>query len=291
MSPTNEPAGDGPRRVLVTGAAGKLGTVVSASLAASGVDVVAFDRVAPAGVATPGVTVTVGDLTDPAAVRRAVDGCDGVVHLAKYRGDSDTAQFSVNTSATYNVLAACADAGIHHAVVASSVCAYGMTFARRRFPPRYVPLDEDHPLLPQDSYSLSKVVDEATARAFVDGHGMSVVALRFHGIRTLAEARSVVSREPAPSPDLWSYIDVVDAARACRLGLGVPAGFHALNICAADTLSTVPTMELLARFHPETAVRSAIEATDSPWSTRRAREVLGFVPRHSWRTDSGEATL
>lgn len=288
MTSTTERSSRIPRRLLVTGAAGKLGTVVTARFVKAGAEVVAVDRVAPSAVAA-GVTPVVVDLTDASAVRAAIVGCDAVIHVAKYGGPSDTDQFAVNTSATYNVLAAAAAEGVGHAVISSSVCAYGTTFAKRPFSPVYAPVDEDHPLTPQDSYSLSKVVDEATARAFVDGYGMNVVALRFHWLAELDEVRAAAARlaaagEPAMSRDLWCYTEVNDAARACELGLGVTDGFHALNICATDSLSDVPTEQLLARFHPDTEIRRPIEGTASAWSTRRAREVLNFVPEHSWRT-------
>jgi nucleoside-diphosphate-sugar epimerase len=187
------------------------------------------------------------------------------------------------------MLTAAAEEGIRHAVISSSVCAYGTTFARRPFSPRYAPVDEDHPLAPQDPYSLSKVVDEASGRAFADGYGMSVVALRFHWIGAADEVRAQAARlaalpEPVMSRDLWCYIEVGDAARACELALRVPEGFHALNICATDSLSRVPTEELLSRFHPDTEIRTRIEGTASAWSTVRARQVLGFVPEYSWRT-------
>jgi nucleoside-diphosphate-sugar epimerase len=251
--------------------------------------VVAFDRDAPASGAPTGVTPVVADLADADAVREAVTGCDSVIHVAKSGGPSHTDVFAVNTSATYNVLAAAADEGIRHAAIASSVCAYGTVFARRPFSFHYAPVDEDHPLLPQDAYSLSKVVDETTARAYVDGYGMSVVALRFHWLAEPAEVRTAADRlaalpEPAMSRDLWCYTELDDAARACELALRVDDGFHALNICAADNLSQVPTEELIARFHPDTEIRSPIEGTASAWSTERARKVLGFVPEYSWRT-------
>ncbi|GAA5198079.1 NAD(P)-dependent oxidoreductase [Rugosimonospora acidiphila] len=275
-----------PRRVLVTGGAGKLGMAVGARFAAAGVEVVAVDRVSPATRPPAGVTPVVADLTDADTVRRVAAGCDAVVHVAK-GGHNEPEVFAVNTTATFNVLAAVAAAGIGHAAIASSVCAYGTTFAKRPFPFRYAPVDEDHPLTPQDAYSLSKVVDEATGRAFVDGYGMSVVALRFHWLGAAGEVRAAAARlaasAPAPSRDLWCYTEINDAARACELALAVPEGFHALNICAADSLSEVPTEKLLAQFYPETEIRTPIVGTASAWSIERAREILGFVPEYSWR--------
>lgn len=286
---------DLPHRVLVTGASGKLGTVACRRLAAAGVSVVAFDRTAPASPVPAGVTSIAGDLTDAAAVRRAVTGCDALIHLATHAGPENPDTFSVNTTATYNVLANSAAAGIRRAAIASSVCAYGFTFAIRPFSPRYAPVDEDHPLAPQDAYGLAKVVDEATARAFVDAYGMSVVALRFHWLAAPEEVAAAAARlTPLPtsetSRDLWCYTELADAARACELALGVSHGFHAVNICAADSLSDVPTRDLLARFHPATEIRHPLEGTASAWSTARARDVLGFVPQYSWRNNTSLVT-
>lgn len=283
------------RRVLVTGASGKLGRVVVAELArpGSGLTPVAVDREAPAGGDLDGVPVRTLELTDQAAVREAVAGCDAVIHLAAYPRPGivpDATLFANNTQATYQVLEVAAAGGVGTVVLASSASAYGMTYARRPFSPRYVPIDEDHPLLAQDAYALSKVVDEATAQRFARGFGLAAVALRFHLVAWPGQVADLVARLAAdPGPEarnLWGYVEVHDAARACVAALRVKEGFHAVNVCAADTLCAAPTAELLARYHPSTEVREPIVGTASAWSTARARDLLGFAPRWSWRSSS-----
>ena len=83
----------------------------------------------------------------------------------------------MNVLSTYNVLEACAVLNINKVVVASSESSYGICFASDFFAPKYLPIDEAHPQLPEDSYGLSKVVNEVTAdgaptRAFaIEGLG------------------------------------------------------------------------------------------------------------------------
>lgn len=274
-----------PHRVLITGAAGNLGGAVRDELTAHGIQVLAVDR-------SPGQGITQLDLLDIDAVRAAARGCDAAIHLAAYPAPgivADNELFANNTQATFHLLTAAAEQGMAAVVIASSISAYGMTFAHRPFSPRYAPIDEDHPMAPQDTYGLSKVIDEQTAQMMTRAHGMSVVALRFHWVTDLARARDRARRlthisDPVSIRELWSYIDRRDAAAACWRALAVRDGFHALNTCAADTLCHTPTSELLARHHPDTEIRADLDSYRSPWSTDRAREVIGFVPRWTWRS-------
>jgi nucleoside-diphosphate-sugar epimerase len=88
---------------------------------------------------------------------------------------------------------------------------------------------------------------------------------------------------------LWSYVDIRDAARACRLAVeSAPAGFNVLNITARDTLASTPTMEMLAKHTPEVEIRASIAGFASAWSIERAERLIGFSPAYSWRDN--EAT-
>jgi nucleoside-diphosphate-sugar epimerase len=280
--------------VLVTGAGGRLGRAIVPELRTAGWRVVAADRHPPPGGQVAGVPVVRADLTDPRVPAGLVDGCDAVVHLAGHPSPFDLPGHEVfgnNTRATYHVLAAAAERGVRNAVFASSTAAYGFTFAPRPTSPRYAPVDEDHPLLPQDPYALSRAIDEATGAMLARRHGMTVVALRFNWVATAGEiARRVraVAADPAfgrSVAELWGYLEIGDAARACRAALEVPAGSHVLNLAAPDTLSDLPTARLLAAHHPGTPVRPGLAGTAGAWSTARAHELLGFTPRWSWRTE------
>jgi nucleoside-diphosphate-sugar epimerase len=67
---------------------------------------------------------------------------------------------------TYNVLEASVKTGIRKVIFASSETTYGICFAEGEKKPEYIPVDEQHPTVPHDSYAASKVVNEVTAQSF-----------------------------------------------------------------------------------------------------------------------------
>ena len=105
-------------RVLVTGASGLLGGGVATALAARGDDVTVLQR-RPSNL---GLREVLGDITDPAAVAHAVEGCDAVIHLAaKVNVTGEWAEYHrINVLGTKALLAACRDAGVSHMVHVSS---------------------------------------------------------------------------------------------------------------------------------------------------------------------------
>lgn len=110
-------------RALVTGAAGFIGGHVAAALAAAGAEVRAFDREPPPE--APGVEPVAGDLLDPAALGRALDGCDAIFHLAAlYSYDrADTAAMeAINIEGTRRLLDAAARGGARRRIVHTSSC-------------------------------------------------------------------------------------------------------------------------------------------------------------------------
>jgi nucleoside-diphosphate-sugar epimerase len=277
-------------RVLVTGGNGKLGKWVARELRDHGYDVVSVDRHLPA-TREPGIQSRHIETSDLGQVIGAAAGCDAVIHLAAIPNPyshPDEVVFLNNVGATYNILQAAMTLGIERAIIASSVSAYGMAWSRPTFPPLYVPIDEDHPFIAKDPYALSKETDERTAEMFVRRCGMTVLAYRIHWIAEPGEARRRVE-ELAPHPEqdatnIWGYVDVRDAARAFRLGLEANlSGFIPINIIAADTLRAEPTEDLVRVHLPTTEIRAPIPGIATGWSIDRARDLLGFVPEHSWR--------
>lgn len=187
-------------------------------------------------------------------------------------------------------------------MIASSGSAYGTAWSPEPTHVRYVPVDEAHPLLVSDPYGLSKEVDERTAAMFCRRHpALSVAALRFHWIATAAQARARVAELarttasaevdwPRLLREMWGYVDLRDAARACRLALDAaavrPFGFVPLNVVAADALLEGPMTDLLRAQAPDIEIRADLGPTGGAFSTARAAEVIGWVPEHSWR-DAG----
>jgi nucleoside-diphosphate-sugar epimerase len=279
-------------KVLVTGGSGRLGTQVTHELLAHGHRVVNADRRRPAPAdAIPGVRAVETDLTDVGQVAGALAGCDAVVHLGAIPWpyeQADEVVFTNNTAATFAVLQAASLLGVKRAVLASTLAMYGIAFGPAPAPPRYTPVDEAHPILSSDPYSLGKEVDERTGEMFHRQTGMSVTALRFHWIATQEEARRAAANT-AEHPErgarvLWGYVDVRDAALAVRLALESEGiGFEPIIITAADTLSETPTDELLRLHAPEVERRGPIAGTGSAFSLSKARRLLGYEPRQSWR--------
>jgi nucleoside-diphosphate-sugar epimerase len=281
-------------RVLVTGGNGRLGKWVGRELRDHGYEVVSVDRYLPSA-QEPGIHFRQVEMSDLGQIIGAAAGCDALIHLAAIPAPyshPDEVVFIHNVGATYTALQGAMTLGIERAIIASSASAYGMAWARPTFPPLYAPLDEDHPFITRDPYALSKETDERTAEMFVRRCGMTVLAYRLHWIAEPGEARRRVSDSAPPAErdatNLWGYVDVRDAARAFRLGLEADlTGFIAFNITANDTLRTEPTEELLRTLLPTTEIRSPLTGNASAWSNARARELLGFVPEHSWRAEAG----
>jgi nucleoside-diphosphate-sugar epimerase len=273
-----------PSRVLVTGAAGRLGSAVLRDLAAHGASVVGLDRTDPGTVET----FFTGSAGDVDLVAKAVAGVDAVIHLAAIpapdRGTPEEV-FVGNAAATFVVLDQAARAGVTRAVIASSLSITGLPFAPHPAVPDYVPIDEAMPLQAADPYALSKQADEATAAMVARRDGMGVVALRFPKLGTpefLAEYAEEYRDDPgAGAHEVWSYLDMADAATACRLGLTAPVtGAHPLYLAAPETLSPYPTEDLLARYLPGVPRRAPLPGRAVPIDTTAAATLLGFTPEH-----------
>ncbi|WP_432841120.1 NAD-dependent epimerase/dehydratase family protein [Dactylosporangium sp. CA-092794] len=270
-------------RVLVTGAAGTIGTAVCARLRAAGAGIHAL--VQPAAPVEGARRVVAGDAGDPEVVEAAIgDGVDAVVHLAAIPHpltDPPLTVFAGNTRATFAVLEGAAGRGVRRAVIASSYSILGLRFAPRTLHPAYYPIDEATPQQAEDAYSLSKQVDEATAAMMHRRHGLDIVALRFPFTAVparLAEVAQKCARDPGTmAADSWSYLHADDAAEAVWLGLTRPVrGVHPLLLAAPETMSATPTEELIARYHPDTPLRRPIPGRATPIDTGAIERLLGF---------------
>ena len=276
------------QRICVTGASGQAGRAVVRHLIEHGYDVAATDIAATRNDIEEGVLRA--DLTDYGQAIEALRGADAVVHLANIPAPgiaTPAVTFNANITMNFNVFQAAANLGLSRVVWASSETTLGLPFD---VPPRYAPVDEDHYPLPTTTYALSKVATETIAGHFAEWSGIPFVALRFSNIMApedYQEFPSFWADARDRKWNLWGYIDERDVALSCRLALEAPreavAGHPAFIIAAADTVMNRPSAELLAGVFPGVKLTREVGEFGTLLAIDRAREVLGFEPRHSWR--------
>lgn len=279
-------------RIAVTGASGKLGTVVVRELRAAGHDVVGMDVVGTRGAGFVQVDFTdYGQTVDALqAVNDQHHGLDAVVHLAAIPAPgirSDVATFHNNIAVTFNVMWAAIRLGITRIVTASSETVQGLPF---NVPPPYIPVDEAYAARPESVYSLVKHLEETMEKELVRWHPeVSVTALRFSNVMIPADYAEFPSFDADATQrkwNLWSYIDARDGAAVIARALEVaPAGFDHFLIAAGDTVMSRPNAELVAEVFPDVEIRGELGVNDSLFSTAKAQRLLGWTPQHSWRDE------
>jgi nucleoside-diphosphate-sugar epimerase len=282
------------KRMIVTGGSGKVGKWLVRHLVEEGYDVVNVDTRPPAE--PQGARHLTVDLTDLGQVIDAFSPHStgnrapylGVIHMAaipRPQLHPNGEVWRVNTLSTYNVLEACGLLGIRKAVIGSSESSYGICFANEFFEPQYLPVDEAHPQLPEDTYGLSKVVNEATAAMFHRRDGTQILSYRIGNVLAPEDHERVRARFDHPEERLrilWSYIDARDLAIACRLGIERDnLASEPLIIAADDSSSNLPSRELVRRFLPGvTDFRTELPERTALISNERARQVLGWRQRY-----------
>ncbi|MET7424679.1 NAD(P)-dependent oxidoreductase [Dactylosporangium sp. NPDC005555] len=277
-------------RIVVTGAHGKTGRAVVADLLAHGHHVVATDAVGRAGhLSELGTPMVVADLTHYGQAVEVVQDADAVVHLANIPAPGmypPAVTFNRNSTMNFNVFHAAQNAGVGRVVWSSSETTLGLPFDT---PPRYAPVDEEHYPHPTTTYALSKVVGETLAREISAWSGIPFVGLRLSNVHTPDEYAVVPSYWSDPHLrkwNLWGYVDVRDVAAACRLALDAPVeGASSYVIAAADTIMDRPSADLMREVFPDVPLTRELGEFETLLGIDRAREVLGYDPRHSWRTE------
>jgi nucleoside-diphosphate-sugar epimerase len=290
------------KRIFFTGGSGKAGRHVIRYLLEHGHRVLNVD-LKPLDMA--GVDNLVADITDSGQMFNAmtsyanfaelepgtgVPRFDAVVHFAavpRILINPDNETFRVNAIGTYNVVEAAVKLGIRKIVIASSETTYGVCFADGRVNPKVLPLEEDYDVDPMDSYGLSKVVNEETARAFQRRSGFDIYALRIGNVIEPHEydrfpgffADPEVRRRNA-----FCYIDARDLGQIVDLCIFRDGlGFQIFNAGNDTNSVNIPSAELAERFFPGVPVTRPLGEHEALFSNRKIRDVLGFREEHDWR--------
>lgn len=276
-------------KILVTGGIGKVGQwVVRELLNNPAHEVTVFDRVS--GEERGAVRYLAGDVQDLGEVMEAMAGADAVIHLAAIHNPyiaTASVTYQTNVVGTFNVHHAAFRLGIKRVVSASSNAVVGWSYSER-FVPDYLPIDEDHPLKPEDVYGLSKKIGETIARSYAR-KGVETVSLRPSGVVTpdeLEQMRKDGGRRPTGFR-AYSYIDARDLALAFRLAVEQPIlSDTILFVVADDSTVAEPLCDLYPRVMPGIGDKArSLTGTKGAYSNDRAKKLLGWEPVHSWRHD------
>src|SRR6201997_2377538 len=281
--------------IVVTGGSGKAGRFCISELVDHGYELCNVDQVSGSD---PSIPFSQVDLTDFGQTMAALSSIDervikvtGVVHLAAIRAPGlapNHVTFETNTISTYNVFEAARQLGIKNIVWASSETVLGLPFAT---PPPYVPVDEEYPGRPESSYSLSKLLGEEMAKQFCRWDPeLKIIGLRLSNVMDPGDyARFPSFQDDATKRkwNLWGYIDARDAAQAFRLALESNLkGAEVFVIANADSVMNRPNEELLNELYPNVPHKRAFGPNETLLSIEKARRVLGYEPRYTWRAHS-----
>ncbi|HZH61262.1 MAG TPA: NAD(P)-dependent oxidoreductase [Metabacillus sp.] len=275
------------KKVVVTGGSGLLGSSVIKEFLDNGYEVVNADIKHPID---PICKTIMTDLQNLGEVYGVLAGADAVVHLAAIPvaySHPNEVTFKNNVMSNYNVLEAAGTLGIKKAVISSSESLYGLVFPLKELSPQYAPLDEDHPQLPEDSYGLSKIVNEQTADMIHRRTGIQVVSMRLGNIIAPNMYKNFPSFIHDPEQRkviMWSYIDARDAAVAFRLAVETNGlGSVALNIAADETSMNIESQYLMETIYPNAEIRKPLEGYGTLLSNEKAKKLLNWQPMHRWR--------
>lgn len=277
------------KKILVTGGSGLVGKYIVDALLRRNHTVGIADLVRPNDDRAHFHAVDVLDLS---ALTSAMSGYDAVVHAAGIPhplNDPAERVFHVNVNGTFNVLEAAARSGIGKVVFTSSESTLGFAFMSERMTPDYIPIDERHPLRPQDPYGLSKVIGEQICRTYSARYGIRTVCLREPWIwvpepEPVAFYRTLVSGYRQWDKNLWTYVHVFDVAEAHCLAVekDLPQLHDVFFITAKENWTGLPSRELLEQFYPGIPVYDKeFSGPDAIISHAKAARLLGYAPRFS----------
>ena len=280
-------------RVLVTGAFGRVGSAAVGCLQSRGHTVVATDRVSPVFDASePGAPAYIqADLTDAGAADHLVAGCDAVVHAAAIpepRQNVPHDVFANNLMGVFNVVEACVRFGVRRLVNVSSETVPGFIFAQRPFEPSCCPIDEHHPMLPQDPYALAKLFGEQLCDAATRRSDLTAVSVRPSWVQWEGNYERnlgpIVRDRSLPSITFWSYIDDYDLAELLALCVEQPTPGHEVVYAASpDNIGGRDLRAAMAEHYPDVPVGDLDRPDASGTSIARARRLFGWNPTRSWR--------
>jgi nucleoside-diphosphate-sugar epimerase len=233
------------------------------------------------------------DLTDAGACHALVRGCDAVVHTAAIPQPIHNPAhvvFGNNLLATFNVLEAAIAAGVRRFVNFSSETVPGWIFADRPFEPEYLPIDEEHPIRPQDPYGTAKWFGELLMERASERADLAAISIRpcwVQDIDSYERNLGPIVRDPSVLiRNFCSYVDVYDLVDATVLAVESKLrGHEVVYVASPDTIGGHPLEEIVRRRHrlKKIVIRPLPRPDASAIDSSKARRLLGWEPKRSWR--------
>lgn len=294
---------DKTQRILFTGGSGKAGRHAVRVLLEQGHQVLNVD-LRPTDIA--GADNIIADITDSGQMFNVMQtyanfgelepgtgmpAFDAVVHFAavpRILIHPDNETYRINTVGTYNVIEAAVKSGIRKIIFASSETTYGVCFADGERKPEYIPIDEDHPVVPEDSYAMSKVVNEVTARSFQRRTGVDIYGIRINNVVEPHEYEqdfpTYFADHESRRRNIFAYIDARDLGHMVdsmlrRDGLG----FEIFNASNDNHSVNATTADLIKRFYDGVPVTRDMGIEETFYANDKAKRLLDWQPRHNWR--------
>lgn len=281
-------------KVVVTGSAGKVGKATVAALMEAGHEVRAVDLLPPV-FERPGPDephYVQADLTDAGDAYAVVRGMDAVVHAAAIPEPTRNPPhvvFHNNLMGVFNMIEAAVRFGVSRFVNISSETVPGFFFPERDFLPDYVPVDEEHPIKPQDPYATAKHFGEQLMDAAVRRSDVRCISIRpcwvQHEGNYERNLGPQVRDASELSPNFWSYIDAYDLADAIILAVesDLP-GHEVFYIASPDNVGNRNFEESVKKYYGDKVeIKKPLPREDcSGISTAKAQKMLGYSPKRTW---------
>lgn len=290
-------------RIMFTGGAGKAGKHVIPYLLEQGHQVLNIDL---KPLDHPGVDNLIADITDSGQMFNAmtsyanfdelvpgngVPALDAIVHFAavpRILINPDNETYRVNTIGTYNILEAATKLGIKKIIFASSETTYGICFADGERKPEFIPVDEEHPVIPEDSYAMSKVTNEVTARSFQRRTGFDIYGLRINNVIEPHEYEqdfpNYIANPDSRRRNFFAYIDARDLGQIVDRCLKTDGlGYQIFNASNDDHSVDLTTQEIIDRYYSDVPQNRTMGEYETFYSNAEAKQMLGFKEQHNWR--------
>jgi nucleoside-diphosphate-sugar epimerase len=215
---------------------------------------------------------------------------DALVHFAaipRILIKSDEETFRVNVLGTYNVIEAAVKLGIKKIIIASSETTYGVCFANGNMDPEWLPVDESHPTEPMDSYGLSKVINEQTAKSFQLRSGFDIYSLRIGNVIEPDEYHRFKDFFKNPSQrlrNIFNYIDARDLGQVVNLCLSKDGlGYDVFNVGNNNNSVDIKNKDIIEKYYKNVKIKEKLADYEALFSNKKIKNILGFKEEHNWK--------